>query len=242
MEGVINNFKNRLTKAKDIFIVDEISKNTAKQLIEKYHYLGKKSFMFSYAYGIRIIGHDEYLGACVFGIVQGISSLKGWFGLDNSETNIYELHRLVMKPELNNTNATSYLLSKGIKMMKSKKAKAIISLADSSIHIGYIYQACNFKYYGLTDKKTDFYAENGKLNPRGTTSSIKGVWLPRTQKHRYCYLIDEDLKVKYNNEKYPKNNEYIKVQCCKGENIVFDKRYNTWYTCPKCVGELKIIN
>ena len=48
----------------------------------------------------------------------------------------------------------------------------------------------DFKYYGLTDKKTDFYTADGRVNPRGATKDIRGIWLPRTRKHRYAYVLD----------------------------------------------------
>lgn len=239
---LIEKFKNREVKAKEVFIVERISINEAKKLIEKYHYLGKKKFMITYAYGIRLKEDKEYLGSAVFGQVGGISSLKGWFGLTNENTNILELTRLVMNPILNNTNATSFLLSHAIKDLKKYNIRAIVSLADSSLHYGYIYQACNFNYYGLSDKKTDFYSVDGKVNPRGSTKDKEGVWLPRSRKHRYCYIIDKSLKVLYKQESYPKGDDHISVDCCEGTKKVLDNRFDVWYTCPRCVGKLdKII-
>ena len=112
---VIEMFKNREIKAKDIFTVEQIDVKVARNLITNYHYLGTKKFMITYAYGIRLTDDTEYLGAAVFGQVGGGVALKGWFGLSNDHTDILELTRLVMNPILNGTNATSYLLSKGIK-------------------------------------------------------------------------------------------------------------------------------
>lgn len=238
MLGIIEKFKDREIKAKDIFDIVEINKIQSRELVKKFHYLGEKQFMYTYAYGLKLKDNDNILGAAVFGVVGGISALKGWFGLDNKTTDILELTRLVMNPLLNNTNATSYLLSNAIKDLKKKQIRAIVSLADSSLHIGYIYQACNFKYYGMTDSKTDFYCINGKLNPRGTTKNLNGVWLPRSKKHRYCYIIDKNIKVLYKQEPYPKLKKFIKYECCNGTGVVYDKRFNKTYTCPKCNGKL----
>ena len=241
---VIEMFKNREIKAKDIFVVEQINVKVARDLITKYHYLGAKKFMITYAYGIRLTDDTEYLGAAVFGQVGGGVALKGWFGLSNDHTDILELTRLVMNPILNGTNATSYLLSKGIKELKKKGIRAIISLADSSRHYGYIYQACNFGYYGITNPKTDFYCTvNGQLkaNPRMATKGVQGVWLPRTQKYRYCYIIDKELVPKYTKEEYPKGDSHVQPKCCNGTHIVYDNRFNKYYTCPKCTGKLEEI-
>lgn len=235
---LLNDFLNFKVKAKKCFEIIEISKKEAKKLIVDYHYLGEKDFLCSYAYGLKFKDDNELLGVAVFGSVGGSVTLKGWFGFDNTTTNILELTRLVMNPVLNNTNATSFLLSNSIKRLKKEGIKAIISLADSSRHIGYIYQACNFNYYGLTSKKTDFYCADGRLNPKGSTKNLQGVWLPRTRKHRYCYLIDKNLKVLYKQEKYPKSKDFLKVSCCYGSDIVYDKRFKKYYTCPKCTGKL----
>ena len=122
------------------------------------------------------------------------------------------------------------------------QVKAIVSLADNGLHNGAIYQACNFKYYGLTDKKTDFYVVGceGKVKRCGTTKDKQGVWLPRSQKHRYLYIIDKNVKVNYKEEKYPKGNSMnIKPTCCNGTNVVYDKRFDKYYTCPKCCVEFR---
>jgi len=150
-----------------------------------------------------------------------------------------------MLPILNGTNATSYLLGNSMKRLKEHNIQAVITLADSNRHIGSIYQVCNFKYYGLTNKKTDFCTiVNGKLkiNPRMATKDKKGVWLPRTQKHRYCYLLDKSLKILYDEQPHPTVKETIKLECCGGTHIVYDYRYDTYYTCPRCTGKLEEIN
>lgn len=244
----IEKFKAREIKAKDIFVIKEINKKQATEIIEKYHYLGNKKFMYTIAYGLfEKENKDELLGCAVFGIVGGLATLKGWFSVDNSHSNEYfELTRLVMNPNLNGCNATSFLLGNAIKDIKKnrKEIKAIISLADNSLHNGAIYQACNFKYYGLTNPKTDFAVSGSSfMNPRGTTKDKEGVWIPRSRKHRYCYIINEDININYKEEKYPKGNAMnIKPICCNGTKKVYDKRYNKWYTCPRCCGICKEIN
>ena len=212
-------FKNREIKAKQIFTINEIDKKIAYEFIRKYHYLKDAKFFAKYSYGLYI---DKILVGCsTFSNPQGISAMKSWFGLPNSNQSVLELSRLCMLPKLNGTNATSYLLGNSMKMLKQKEVKAVITLADDSRHVGSIYQVCNFKYYGLTDKKTDFFC-------------AEGVWLPRTQKHRYCFLLDKYMDVLLNETERPTLEMTSEYDCCKETNIVFDKRFNKYYTCPKC--------
>ncbi|MGZ9868221.1 Mom family adenine methylcarbamoylation protein [Priestia endophytica] len=229
----------------------EISKREAKDIMKQYHYLRDKDFLFMYAYGIVKINTNEILGAAVFGRVNGISSTKGWFGIGNGaeeSRGIYELTRLAVDPLLNGTNATSFLLGNSLKLLKREKgARAVISLADTYLHIGYIYQACNFSYHGITNKKTDFFMESEnekryKLNPIGKTKDKKGVWLPRSRKHRYVYIFDKDIKIKYKKEEYPKGDGGVNLECCNGSYAVFDKRFNEYYTCPRCTGTLNYLS
>lgn len=236
----IEAFKNRECKAKDIFSLIEIDKSLAYIFISKYHYLENAKFFAKYCYGIFI--ENELVGCATYSNPQGISAMKSWFGLENDNQDVLELSRLCMLPKLNGTNATSYLLGNSLKMLKEKKVKAVITLADDSRHVGSIYQVCNFKYYGLTDKKSDFYTADGRVNPRGTTKEIKGVWLPRTQKHRYCYILDKSLICLLSEKSKPTVGMLNDYECCNNTDMVLDKRFNDTYSCPKCTNSIILIN
>ena len=235
---LIEKFKNREIKAKEIFTVKQIGKIEAYEFVRKYHYLKDAKFFSAFAYGL--FQDSELVGVATYSSPQGTSSLKGWFGLTNEDASVLELSRLCMLPILNGSNATSYLLGNSIKELKKEGIRAIITLADSGNHVGSIYQVCNFKYYGLTDVKTDFIRYDGKVNPRGSTKEVEGVWLPRTRKHRYCYVIDKELIPKYDEvERFPKKGDTLNLECCGGKMKVYDKRFNKTYTCPRCCSEFK---
>lgn len=254
-------FRNREIKAKSIFYIQKIPKNEAYEFVRKYHYLGDAKFFCVHAFGLFYAKTDELVGCATYSLPQGISALKSWFGLTNDTKNIFELSRLCMLPELNGTNATSFLLSGSIKYFNKRnretkdilkrwdyemedcdwKCRAIITLACSERHVGSIYQVCNFKYYGLTKKASDFFREDGKLNPRGKSGSFKGVYLPRARKHRYAYILDENLKINYEEQERPSIDETLELDCCHGTKEVYDPRYNRYYTCPRCTGKLERI-
>lgn len=235
-------FKNRKIKAKNLFTIKEIDKNTCYAFVRRYHYLANAKFFCVYGYGMYYTdenGNKEMVGCATFSNPQGAVSLKGWFGLGNECDYVLELSRLCLLPCLNNTNATSFLLGNSIKMLKKHGIKAVITLADASRHVGSIYQVCNFKYYGLSDKKCDFYTVDGIKNFRGSTACRHGVWVERTRKHRYCYLLDKKLKVLYQEKEYPKQVDKFQPNCCGGTKKVFDNRFKEWYTCPICCGYIQ---
>lgn len=233
-------FKNRTAKAKDIFYISEIGKMEAYEFVKLYHYLGEAKFFCEQAFGLFTKRGQNLIGVATFSQPQGIVALKSWFGLTNQDKCVYELSRLCMLPALNGTNATSFLLGGSIKQLKKqKKIRAVITLADSNRHVGSIYQVCNFKYYGMTDAKTDFFTEDGRVNPRGATKDIRGVWLPRTQKHRYAYIIDPSLKCLYAEQTRPTADNTLLLHCCNGTKRVFDKRFGEWWTCPRCTGKME---
>ena len=86
--------------------------------------------------------------------------------------------------------------------------RAIISYADSDLHNGGLYAAVNFKYYGLTAPKKDFFVKQPdgtfKKQSRGVTKGVEGEWRPRSRKHRYLITYDKTLHTKWQEEKYPK--------------------------------------
>ena len=237
LDESIQQFKDRLVKAKSVFSISEISKPLAYDFVRRYHYLGKAEFFAKYSFGLWCAG--ELVGVAAFSNPQGNVALQGWFGLSNDDQSILELSRLAMLPSLNGTNATSYLLSNSIRFLKRMGIRAVITLADASRHIGSIYQVCNFKYYGLADDKSDFYRyPDCKKNPRGEVKDVDGVWLPRTRKHRYAFIMDKSLTCLYQEQKAPSEKSTMQKYCCGGSKKVFDSRFKQWYSCPVCTKRL----
>lgn len=233
-------FKQRKVKAREVFTIRQIDKNTCYEFIRRHHYLGNARFFCVYGFGLY---HDGILvGVSVFSNPNGSSALMGWFGEENDTKDILELSRLCMIPTLNKTNATSYLLGNSLRMLKKLGVRAVITLADASRHIGSIYQVCNFKYYGLTGKRPCFYGADGSVDARGEKASVHGVWLDRTYKHRYCYVLDKRTKVLLKEEKHPTEFYTIPIDCCGGTGIVHDKRFDEYYTCPKCCGYIQRVD
>lgn len=241
MESRIEKFKNRELKAKELFSIEPISKKEAYGFVRDYHYLGAAKFFASHSHGLFI--DSRLVGVASFCTPQGIVALKSWFNESNQTTDILELTRLCMLPALNGTNATSYLLSGALRNLKKEKIRAVVTLADNSRHVGSIYQVCNFKYYGLTDLKSDFFSEEGEVNPRGRVKDKPGVWLPRTRKHRYCFTLDGKTFPIIPEQPRPSSEDVDReyYSCCSGLQVVHDKRFDRWYECPRCLGKIKRI-
>lgn len=112
----------------------------------------------------------------------------------------------------------------------------VVSYADTSQnHHGYIYQATNFIYTGLSQKFSDYYVRgmehlhNGTIMDMSRGQENRVEWLrnkfgddlymrERPQKHRYFYFLGNKQQVKkmnelllYKVEPYP-----------KGDNVRYD--------------------
>ena len=158
-------------------------------------HLGKKGFCSKVIYGL--FDNVNLVGVAVYHGISAPETAVGAFGLArNQQEGLFELGRLVLHPNYNGKNYGSHLVGKSLKQLKNKyKARAVISYADSSLHTGGIYRACNFIYCGLTNAKKDFYV-NGKIQERGKTKGVAGgVWLPRPRKHRFVMLFDKKIKL-----------------------------------------------
>lgn len=183
--------------------IEPISYNQAYELVNAFHYLGKKRFIGQYAFGI--IEDLQVVGAVVYSPLSVPNSATSAFGLPRGNyPEFLEMSRLVLEPRLNGTNAGSRLIGHSLRMLKKRGIKAVISYADSSRHIGAVYQAANFGYYGLTPQKNDFYFADGTKLSRGKSKGFEGKWVPRSRKHRYLYLIDKTVQVAWPQEAYPK--------------------------------------
>jgi len=194
---------------KSEFYIDKVSKDAVKDLLYNHHYLKdeSKDFKSGYNYGLYrksftdVLRIGKCLGACIFTGLPVPEIARGAFGLErNQQEGLFELSRLCIDPEIQKEeyNITSWFVSRCIKRFrKDATVRVILSYADSSHHTGTIYRACNFKYYGLTDPKKDFYYADGTKHSRGPVKGLEGEWRDRSQKHRYLMVFDKSLNVQW---------------------------------------------
>lgn len=134
---------------KDDYYIKQIDYQAAMKLIIKNHYL-HRTCPCSYAFSLFNL-KDEIVGVVIYGVSCSSTLLKGICG-EVEKHNVYELTRLWLSDDLPK-NCESYLISNTIKLLDKE---IIVSFADSSQnHIGYVYQATNFIYTGLSAKFRD---------------------------------------------------------------------------------------
>jgi hypothetical protein len=197
---------------KSEYFIDKVGKEEIKELLYTYHYLKdeSKDFKSGYNYSLYrksftdILNIGGSVGACIFTGLPVPEIAVGSFGLLRDEQEgIYELSRLCIHPDIQKEeyNITSWFVSRCIRRFKKDApVRAILSYADDNHHSGIIYRACNFQYYGLTDKKSDFWIKqpDGSFikHSRGPIKGLEGEWRPRSRKHRYLMVFDKELKEK----------------------------------------------
>ena len=195
---------------KQDYFIDKVGKGEIKELLYTYHYLKdeSKDFKSGYNYSLYrksftdVLNIGGSVGCCVFSTLPVPEIAVGAFGLErNQQEGIYELSRLCIHPDIQKEehNITSWFLSRCIRRFrKDARVSCILSYADANHHLGTIYRACNFGYYGLTDKKSDFWIKqpDGSFikHSRGPTKGIEGEWRERSRKHRYLMIFDKELK------------------------------------------------
>ena len=191
---------------KSDFYIDKVSKKQAEDLLLQYHYLKdiSKSFKSGYNYGLfrkndfSPLNIGGLQGVCIFTGLPVPEIAKGAFELERHEQQgLFELSRLCIRPDTQSSeyNITSWFVAKAIRQFRrDTEVKAILSYADNDYHNGTIYRACNFKYYGLTDRKKDFYYSDGTKHSRGKMKGEEGEWKDRSRKHRYLMVFDKQLQ------------------------------------------------
>ena len=191
---------------KDEYFIDKVSKEEIKNLLYTYHYLKdeSKNFKSGFNYALYrksftdVLRIGSPIAACVFTSFPVPELAVGAFGLQrNEQEGLYELSRLCVHPNVQKEeyNITSWFVSRCIKRFrKDTKVKAILSYADSNHHTGVIYRATNFRYFGLSSPKKDFYYADGTKHSRGSIKGAEGEWRDRSRKHRYLMVFDKDLK------------------------------------------------
>lgn len=201
---------------KSDYTIERASKKEVEELLLTYHYLKdeSKGFKSGYNYGLfrdEILRVGGALGACIFTKLPVPELVVGAFGLPREQQDgLWELSRLCIHPDIQATeyNITSWFVARAIKQFrKEADVKAILSYADSAHHEGTIYKATNFKYYGLSTQKRDFWIEQPDgthiKHSRGKIKGLKGEWRNRSQKHRFLHVYDKELKKRLRWEELP---------------------------------------
>ena len=212
---------------KNKYIIESIPKNQSYDWLLNKHYAKRKPSI-NYAFGLY---KDKVLrGVCTFGSPPSNALCIGVCGKDYSSL-VIELNGLCVD-EMSEKNITSYFLSSCLKRLPTELI--IVSYADTSMnHHGYIYQATNWIYTGLSAKRTERYdPDNPNKHSKTVTETMNYFDLAireRPQKHRYIYFNgSKSFKKKmnrllnYNIKPYPKGN---------------NKRYDASYK-PKVQGKL----
>ncbi len=207
MEGQISLFDIECQQKGIDKYVRRISYDDTKPFLLKIHY-ARRMPCITDAFGLFRGG--VMIGCVTYGVPASHPLCVGIAG-EKNQYNVLELNRLVISPDETEKNLASYLVSRSLKMLPN--GTFVVSYADTAwSHVGYIYQATNFLYTGLSAKRNDSYQENG-LHPRAydknNHSELKQT---RSQKHRYIYLVgDKRTKKRMLSElKYPVYDKYPK--------------------------------
>ncbi len=189
--------------------VEKISNFECRDWILNKHY-AKRMCSISYAYGLFIDG--QLNGVCTFGFPPNYNYNNGKCVFNSFECLTLELNRLVVNDGLPK-NTLSYFVSQSLKMLP--KPSCIVSYADQNQgHNGYIYQATNWIYTGVSTPKHRYIFEDGSSFDirRGIDNKGKIVdKLLLKPTHRYLFFngnkkdikkMKKDLKIKTLN--YPK--------------------------------------
>lgn len=99
---------------------------------------------------------------------------------------ILELNRLVITTKT--SNSASFLVGSAIRRLPKIP---LVSYADKGAgHVGYVYQATNWKYAGESKERTDIFSDGGHARHHGGDSSKRQ---DRSAKHRYWTCRDSRL-------------------------------------------------
>tara|TARA_R100000654_G_scaffold44076_2_gene70271 strand:- start:6 stop:659 length:654 start_codon:yes stop_codon:yes gene_type:complete len=205
---------------KDKYSVKSIDSYLCKDWLLNKHY-AKRIPSISFSFGLF---DKNLIGICTFGSPPSRSLCVGVCGEKNAYK-VYELNRLCVNDNLKK-NVLSFFVSSCLNLLK--KDLIIVSYADTSVfHNGYIYQATNWIYTGLSAKRTERYDINNPNKHSKSVTEKKGVNYKnlaireRPQKHRYIYFTGS----KKQKRKLKKQLNYKIQPYPKGENKRYDASY-----------------
>ena len=222
------------------YTVKVIDKRLAQQVVQQYHYLHRKASC-SIAFGLY--DNDTLLGVCMFGVPASNSACQ-LCGKDESN-HVIELTRL-FTIDNNVRNKESFFIAQCLKMLPCQY-DIVISYADASVgHTGYVYQATNWIYFGLTDKHSQWNIEGvsekhrrhyfdqfGGINKAKEILGDKMVETQRPRKHRYVMFLGDKRRKKilhsnfrFQSQPYPKADN---INNPDTDRIFTDNTIHEWF-------------
>tara|TARA_X000001388_G_scaffold26529_1_gene18676 strand:- start:1126 stop:1743 length:618 start_codon:yes stop_codon:yes gene_type:complete len=188
-----------------------IKPEETRQWFLQKHYM-KRMPLIMFAYGLY---EQNYLiGVVTYGAPASPHLARGVCGEEHA-LDVLELNRLCL--ERNEKNFASILVSRSIKLLPP--AKIIVSYADTKAgHVGYVYQATNFLYTGLSAKRKDPVG----FDTSGGGKHSRGKWgkdlIDRPRKHRYITFTGDRRQKKNLRHKL----RYDVLPYPKGESKTYD--------------------
>jgi hypothetical protein len=166
------------------------------------HY-AKRIPSISFAYGL--IKDSDLVGVVTYGTPPSSTLCRGICG-NEYQKDVIELNRLVLKN--NGKNEASRLVGGSMKLLPTPKI--VVSFADSAQdHYGYVYQATNFLYTGLSAKFVDpcvkgLEHQHHATYAHGLTNkevvakygSENVYFIERSRKHRYIKFLGNKREIK----------------------------------------------
>ena len=201
--------------------IKSIDYQDCKEWFLKKHY-AKRIPSVSYCFGL--FEGVDLIGVCSFGSPPSRALCIGVCGVHNANK-VFELNRLIVNDGLPK-NTLSFFVGKCLSMLPNELI--VVSYADTSQgHNGYIYQATNWIYTGLSAKRTERYDVDNPNRHSKSVTDKKGVDYQslavreRPQKHRYIFFTGN----KYAKRKLLCQLNYPIVAYPKGENQRYDASY-----------------
>lgn len=182
---------------KNKYTIKSIDSNQTYDWLLNKHY-AKRIPSISYAFGL-FDKNNLLQGVCTFGTPVSSTLRDLW----NNKYKLIELNRLVINDGLEK-NSLSMFVSKSISQLP--QPLVLVSYADTSKnHNGYIYQATNWYYTGLSIPFKDYYIKGMEHLHNGTVMDLSRgkenrvewlrekygddlIMIERPQKHRYFYF------------------------------------------------------
>ncbi len=210
-----------MTNEREVSVTREIPKAQVYPWLLRKHYARRiPPVMFAFGYYVS----DRLEGVCTFGPPAKLMNDGACIFNGDFRVNTYELNRLVM-----NDGVPPYSLSRFVAqtLRLIKTPACIVSYSDiGQGHHGYIYQATNWVYTGITDQTGGFtYWIDGEWQHPRTTVSLFGTrehaeilkrypdveYQKVSRKHRYMMFLGDKRQrrqmqglLRYPVQAYPK--------------------------------------